>query len=44
MSSIAQRGGEPDREEVIMRHALLRHLQLGPIRDMDWVTAKFGHR
>ena len=27
-----------------MHDALLHHLQLGPVRDRDWVTAHFGHR
>lgn len=27
-----------------MHHALLHHLQLGSIRDHDWVSARFGHR
>jgi hypothetical protein len=30
--------------EAEMRHALTRHLQLASVRDMDWVTAHFGHR
>ena len=27
-----------------MHDALRHHLQLGPVRDRDWVTAHFGHR
>jgi len=27
-----------------MRDALTRHLQLGSVRDIDWVAAHFGHR
>jgi len=27
-----------------MRDALTRHLQLGSVRDVDWVAAHFGHR
>ena len=27
-----------------MHDALVHHLQLGPVRDRDWVTAHFGHR
>jgi hypothetical protein len=27
-----------------MHDALLHHLQLGPVRNRDWVTAHFGHR
>jgi hypothetical protein len=27
-----------------MHDALQHHLQLGPVRDRDWVTAHFGHR
>jgi hypothetical protein len=32
------------RENPMMRFALTRHLQLASVRDMDWVTAHFGHR
>jgi hypothetical protein len=27
-----------------MRHALTRHLKLGSVRNLHWVTAHFGHR
>jgi hypothetical protein len=27
-----------------MRHALNHYLQLGSVRDTDWVAAHFGHR
>jgi len=30
--------------DVSMHHALTRHLQLGSVRNHDWVTAHFGHR
>ena len=33
------------REEfVVLRFALTHYLQLGSIRDEDWVAAQFGHR
>jgi len=28
----------------MLRFVLTRHLQLGPIRDEDWVAAHFGYR
>jgi len=28
----------------VLRYALTRHLQLGSIRDEDWVAAQFGYR
>jgi hypothetical protein len=27
-----------------VKHALIHHLQLGSVRDTDWVAAHFGHR
>ena len=27
-----------------VKHALVHHLQLGSVRDTDWVAAHFGHR
>lgn len=33
----------PDKE-IAMPDVLTRHLRLGSVRDMDWVTAHFGHR
>jgi hypothetical protein len=27
-----------------MRYALTHHLQLGSVRDTDWVAAHFGYR
>jgi hypothetical protein len=29
---------------VVLRHALTHYLQLGAIRDEDWVAAQFGYR
>jgi hypothetical protein len=34
---------QPDKETT-MPDVLTRHLRLGSVRDMDWVTAHFGHR
>lgn len=36
----------PTRTErkVAMPDVLTRHLRLASVRDMDWVTAHFGHR
>ena len=28
----------------MMHHALTRHLQLGSVRNQDWVFAHYGHR
>jgi len=28
----------------VLRYALTHHLQLGSIRDEDWVAAQFGYR
>jgi len=28
----------------MLRHVLTRHIQLGSIRDEDWVNAQFGYR
>jgi hypothetical protein len=33
----------PERK-VTMPNVLTRHLHLASVRDMDWVTAHFGHR
>ena len=33
----------PERK-ITMPSVLTRHLRLGSVRDMDWVTAHFGHR
>ena len=27
-----------------VKHDLIHHLQLGSVRDTDWVAARFGHR
>lgn len=35
---------EPKRTCAVLRAALVRHLQLGSVRDTDWVAAHFGHR
>jgi hypothetical protein len=34
----------PSRRTPTMHDALTRVLQLASVRDMDWVTAHFGHR
>jgi len=31
-------------KELTMPDVLTRHLHLASVRDMDWVTAHFGHR
>jgi hypothetical protein len=33
-----------DEGRTAMQTPLTRHLQLGSVRDMDWLTAHFGHR
>jgi hypothetical protein len=34
----------PTKGAAVLRHALTHHLQLGSIRDEDWVAAQFGYR
>jgi hypothetical protein len=29
---------------LVLRHVLSHHIQLGSIRDEDWVAAQFGYR
>jgi hypothetical protein len=33
-----------ERGGAAMRFALTHHLNLGSVRDLDWVAAHFGHR
>jgi hypothetical protein len=33
-----------EERKISMSDVLTRHLYLASIRDMDWVTAHFGHR
>ncbi len=37
-------GESPSKRTPTMHDALTRVLQLASVRDMDWVTAHFGHR
>ena len=41
---MAHRTRTRNRGTAAMHHALIHHLQLGAIRDHDWVSARFGHR
>ena len=34
----------PPKGAAVLRYALTHHLQLGSIRDEDWVAAQFGYR